>query len=137
MRSLTALWAIGYPPAEERRLITALDAIRLEVHDLDRSMAFYVDGLRFELAEPPGGSPPQAAVRAGGVTVVLCEVPSARGRRAAGAGFRLDVLSLDAYQQALLARGVRTSPSADDHGGRQFLVRDPDGYVWQFREAPA
>ena len=117
-------------------MITALGAIRLEVNDLDRSMAFYVDGLRFELAAAPGGSPPQAAVRAGGVTVVLCEVPSARGRRAAGAGFRVDVVALDAYQQALVARGVATSPSTDD-GARQFLVRDPDGFVWQFRESPS
>lgn len=115
-------------------MIQGLASIRLEVGELDRSLQFYLDGLRFELVVPPNGVPRRAELRAGTLSVLLAEAPPTRSRRAVGVGFRVDVLALDAYHDAIVARGIDTGPESDEGGARQFPVRDPDGYVWFFRE---
>jgi hypothetical protein len=47
----------------------------------------------------------------------------------------MEVVGLDAYHDALVARGLEPSPPADDGRGRCFLVVDPDGYEWCFRQS--
>jgi len=47
----------------------------------------------------------------------------------------IEVAGLDAYHDALVARGLDpTAPSDQDHV-RSFTVVDPDGYVWLFRQS--
>lgn len=117
-------------------MIKGLGSIRLEVIEIERSLAFYVEGLRFDLVTPPDGVPRRAELQAGSLRLMLAESPRAGGgRRATGVGFRVDVVALEAYRAAIVERGIDTGSPAVDHGTRQFAVRDPDGYVWLFCEA--
>ncbi|MEO8082395.1 MAG: VOC family protein [Ardenticatenales bacterium] len=117
-------------------MIKGLGSIRLEVSDLGRSLAFYVEGLRFDLIAPPDGVPRRAELRAGSLRLTLAEAPRAGGgRRLAGVSFRVHVFALEAYRSAVVARGVETGAPVSEHGVRQFAVRDPDGYIWLFCES--
>jgi catechol 2,3-dioxygenase-like lactoylglutathione lyase family enzyme len=109
----------------------------LEVTDLDRSVTFYRDVLRFQPDEP-GDAPDnhQAAFRAGDLRLLLRE---AGGRQARGRGVKIsvEVSGVDAYHDALVARGLAPTPPADELDSRSFSVRDPDGYSWSFRQSLA
>ncbi len=115
-------------------MIEGLGHVALEVADIERSLAFYCDGLRFDLDHRLDGKPPRAYLRAGGLVLVLAETRS--GRHPAG-GIRLamEVTGLDAYYGAVVARGVRATPPRDDGDSRSFSVRDPDGYAWLFEQS--
>jgi len=116
-------------------LIEGLGFVRLEVGDLARSLAFYRAGLSFELQgdEPANG---RAVLRAGRLTVVLVESPSAPDADTAPFGRGIDlavaVSGVDAYHDALVARGMEPQSPRDDGPSRSFALVDPDGYRWRF-----
>jgi catechol 2,3-dioxygenase-like lactoylglutathione lyase family enzyme len=114
-------------------LIDGLCDVRLEVTDLERSVAFYRDGLRFTFEGSEDGDPPRAYLRAGDLHLVLARVPQ-RGvaRRGGGLSLSVEVTGVDAYHDALVARGLSPCPPADDDRHRRFTIQDPDGYRWAF-----
>lgn len=120
-------------------LIERLGAITLEVTDLERAISFYRDGLRFTFDGYLGENPPQAQLRAGGARLLLVQAQSGRALdRTSGVFLALEVSGLDAYHDALVARGLTPSPPADanDHV-RRFGISDPDGYRWILEQSLA
>ncbi len=71
-------------------------------------------------------------LEAGSMRLLLVEEADDRrnGRRGVGIDLEIEVNGVDAYHDALVARGLDPSPPADGPGGRRFLVEDPDGYRW-------
>ena len=117
-------------------MIDGLGFIRLEVKDLERSIAFYRDGLRFVLGRRDDGDPPRAWLHAADLTVILrLAAPIGRGRRGAGVRVSVRVAGVDAYHDALVARGLTPAPPVDANGLRRFTIADPDGYEWAFSQA--
>jgi uncharacterized glyoxalase superfamily protein PhnB len=120
------------------RLIEGLGSVWLEVKDLERSLAFYCDGLRFDLDSRDDGQTATAVLHAGDLTVVLAQ--RTRPRRASvPMVLTMEVSAVDAYHDALVARGVHASAPTDGDAGcpRSFTVRDPDGVTWRFEQSLA
>lgn len=120
-------------------MIEGLGFVRLEVGDLARSLSFYRAGLSFELQgdEPANG---RATLRAGRLTLVLVETaPGAGAIAPLGRGIDLGVAvsGVDAYHDALVARGMAPEAPRDDGPERSFAVVDPDGYRWRFVQSLA
>jgi catechol 2,3-dioxygenase-like lactoylglutathione lyase family enzyme len=113
-------------------LIEGLGYVRLEVTDLEKSITFYRDGLRFGF-DGRDDEDPRAELHAGDLKLVLCEA-SARPRAKRGTGVRLsvEVTGVDAYHDALVARGLTPSRPRDKGNSRRFDISDPDGYGWVF-----
>ena len=119
-------------------MIEGLGYVWLEVADLAQSVAFYRDALRFGLERTDTGKPPTAHLRAGDLSVVLAEVPgAAASRRGRGVLLTVEVSGVDAYHDALVARGLDPSRPVDADHRRRFTVRDPDGYAWTFVQSLA
>ncbi len=117
-------------------LIEGLGFVRLKVADLERSIAFYRDGLRFGFEGRDDDVSPQAYLRAGDLHLVLIEYPAdSRNRRGAGIQLSVEVSGVGAYHDALVARGLSPTPPADDEHLRFFSIRDPDGYFWTFSQS--
>lgn len=128
-------------------MIEGLGFVRLEVRDLERSLAFYRRGLRFALADIAGARPDtrsdmQSAARrngavrlaAGTLRLELVEVPD-RDATSCGVFLTIRVRGLDAYHDALVARGLAPSPPRDGEDVRAFTLRDPDGYELRFEQS--
>jgi len=120
-------------------LIERLGSIRLGVRDLHRSLEFYKDGLHFaaDSIDAQSGGSRTACLMAGNLHIVLAEMPLPEHRdkgngRSAAVRLSLQIQGLDAYHDALVARGLMPSPPRDEANSRSFLVADPDGYVWHF-----
>ncbi|GIX21849.1 MAG: glyoxalase [Gammaproteobacteria bacterium] len=107
----------------------------LRVDDLERSLAFYRDGLGFELVwRRPLPDGEWAELRQGALRVYLAE---SAGGRAVWVYFY--VPDADACHRALLARGVATArwPQTQPWGNREFELTDPDGHRLIFAAPPA
>ncbi|MFQ5460051.1 MAG: VOC family protein [Anaerolineae bacterium] len=122
-------------------MLEGLGDVRLEVTDLTRSVAFYRDGLRFT---PDADAPAEGRdvrLRAGDLRVVLAKARRRQGRPprngCAGLSVTVEVSGLDAYHDALVARGLAPSPPRDEGQRRTFTVVDPDGYLWRFSQSLA
>ena len=115
-------------------MIEGLGHVRLEVADLQQSVAFYRDGLRFRFERGDDSPPAQVHLCAGDLRLVLAQAPPRARARGAGVCLSLLVVSVDAYRDALVARGIAATAPRDRDGIRSFTVRDPDGYTWQFRQ---
>ena len=131
----------------------------LDVFDLDASLAFYLWIIGFTLVyERPAER--FAYLDIEGANVMLREAagPGRRFRTAPlerpygrGINFETGVSDVDALYQRVLAAGIvpvapieerwydipadpgqRTSPGPISVGNRQFVVGDPDGYLWRF-----
>lgn len=120
-------------------MIEGLGFVRLEVGDLARSLAFYRGGLCFEVADGDDPTNGRAMLRAGRLRLVLVQAPRAPadgpvrdGARGIGIDLAVAVSGVDAYHDALVARGVSPEPPRDDGPSRAFDVVDPDGYRWRF-----
>ncbi len=118
-------------------MIEGLGSIRLEVSDLERAVAFYRDGLRFGTVALEDGHEVRAVLTAGDLRLILSRTVRATRtsrRRGAGVSLLVNVAGVDAYHDALVARGLAPSAPVDDADGRHFSVVDPDGYEWCFRQ---
>jgi catechol 2,3-dioxygenase-like lactoylglutathione lyase family enzyme len=117
-------------------LIDRVGAIELAVSDLERSIAFYRDGLRFSIETRCAEPSDTVHLRAGSVHLALVAVAPGRPRhRSVGISVTVEVSGVDAYYDALVARGLLPSPPKDGGGRRHFSIRDPDGYNWTFVQA--
>jgi uncharacterized glyoxalase superfamily protein PhnB len=127
----------GRSGPEGTAVIEGLGYIRLEVTDLDRAIAFYRDGLRFAFVGLDEAMGPRAHLTAGDLNVMLEQAPNGRRMPHRGRGVRLsvDVTGLDAYHDALVARGIDPTAPLDEGRARSFTVSDPDGYQWCFRQS--
>jgi len=110
----------------------------LMVSDLDRSLAFYRDGLGFTVVgrADADGKAFWCRLERGGSSLMLQQAeededgaPATWGR---GMGLYFVCDDADALHAELVRRGLRLPPpSTAGYGMRQFPVPDPDGYsVW-------
>ena len=111
-------------------MLTGLDLLFLEVNDLEESIAFYHERLGFDIESVTlEAEPPMATLRAGGLKVMLAQVPITMVRRGRGVHFFFGVTDVDAYYERLKNHQVEvTSPSDEGWGGRFISVEDPDRY---------
>jgi glyoxylase I family protein len=127
----------------------------LQVFDMPTAVAFYRDGLGFEMVQtsgeidaPEGRYFHWAWLRSGGVELMLntaydagerpASPESARVRAHADTLLYVSCDDADAFAEAVRARGlevleVRTAP----HGTREAHLRDPDGYALCFQSRVA
>ncbi len=123
-----------------------ISTISLGVSDLDRSIAFYRDGLGMPLKP---GSEDEPFFETGNTSLTLCERSSLAedaGVRDKGRGFHGVVLGQNVrskvevdsvLNQAKAAGGKITKPARDeDWGGYSGCFADPDGHLWQISWTP-
>src|SRR5437660_917789 len=92
--------------------IKGFDTITLQVADLGRALLFYGNVLRLHEAFDP-------AVRS-------------NPDRGAGVGIHFSVPDVDAYHRELASKGLRAEMPKNEPWGREFSIRDPDGYEIEF-----
>lgn len=120
-------------------------AIRYQVTDVERAVAFYTEHLGFDVAI--GGGPAFASVVNGNLTVFLSG-PGSSGARQLPDGtpqtpggynrFVLEVDDLDAAITELREADVTFRNSVETGpGGRQIQITDPDGNPIELFEAAA
>lgn len=110
--------------------VRGLELLFLEVNSLEESLDFYRLGLGFELeAHTPEAEPPLATLRAGGLRLMLAQVPLAMARRGRGVHLFLTVEDVDEFYDFARAGGLRLEPPSDEGwGGRFVTLEDPDHY---------
>ena len=116
-RGLIDIWHVAYPVA-----------------DLDRSIAFYCDGLGFQLVGRDGEA---AFVSLGkrGFTIELIARPGdeAADPHRAPDHVAFESIDLDAYRETLIAAGFSVPPiQVFDGGMKRFALADPDGVRLDF-----
>jgi uncharacterized glyoxalase superfamily protein PhnB len=107
------------------------------VNDLETSLAFYRDLLRFTVKErwEEDGVLRGVELVAGRVTLWISQDDWKKGRdRAKGLGFRVyctTAQDVDALAEGIKARGGTLAEEPQDRpwGGREFAVVDPDGFA--------
>ena len=111
-------------------MVTGLDALFLEVNNLDESLSFYRDQLGLALeSHNPGAEPPMATVRVGALKINLVQQIETMLKRGRGVHFVLGVKDVDALFAKLSAVDNHVqSPSDEGWGGRFISVLDPDSY---------
>ena len=116
--------------------VKGLELLFLEVESLEESLAFYAEGLGFEvLAHAPEAEPPMATLRAGSLRLMLAQVPLAMARRGRGVHFFLTVEDVDEFYDFARAGGLKVDPPADEGwGGRFVTLEDPNHYRLFFVE---
>ena len=121
----------------------------LDVSDLDRSLAFYVDVIGFKVlyARPEERF---AFLDLAGALLMLEEAagPGRRFRTAAlerpygrGVNFQIETANVDALHERVRKAGIEIAIAIEELwyrrdevelGNRQFVVADPDGYLLRF-----
>jgi len=112
------------------------------VNDLEKSIAWYCNGLGFVVSErwEEGGKVEGVMLKAGNCTFGLSQDDFGKGRdRPKGVGFRIyaeTVQSVDALAERIRSYGGRvlTEPTDMSWGARIFSVEDPDGFVISFSQ---
>ncbi len=113
----------------------------LYCEDLERATAFYRDVLRLHVLS---AGPRLVAIDAGGATMLLLfrrgattqgldfpggRIPPHDGHGPAHVAFAIDAAEFEAWEAALVARGVAVESRARwTRGGRSLYFRDPDGH---------
>ena len=110
--------------------VRGIELLFLEVNSLEESLDFYRLGLGFELeAHTPEAEPPMATLRAGGLRLMLAQVPLSMARRGRGVHFFLTVEDVDEFYDFARAGGLKVEPPSDEGwGGRFVTLEDPDHY---------
>ena len=110
--------------------VKGLELLFLEVNSLEESLDFYRGGLGFEVeAHAPEAEPPMATLRAGGLRLMLAQVPLTMARRGRGVHLFLTVEDVDEFYDFARAGGLDAEPPSDEGwGGRFFTLEDPDRY---------
>lgn len=111
--------------------------VRYLVHDVDAAIAFYRDGLGFELAQQFG--PAMAILKRGDLTLwtagpgASAARPMPDGRQPEPGGWNRFVLEVDDLEAAIAALEAKAARFRNaivaGPGGRQILVEDPSGNV--------
>ena len=116
----------------------------LFVSDMARSVAFYCQGLGFDLVKKwePGGKLTWCRVqRAGAALMLQQDCPDEDGPvagRGRGVVFYFICDDVDALHAEFTSRGVSVAPPTNAHYDmRQIRVPDPDGYDVWFESAVA
>lgn len=111
-------------------MVTGLDALFLEVNNLEESLAFYRDQLGFVLeSHNADAEPPMATVRASTLKINLVQQLETMLKRGRGVHFVLGVEDVDALFAKIYAVDNRVpSPRDEGWGGRFISVLDPDSY---------
>jgi len=112
------------------------------VNDLQRSLAWYCDGLGFVVSErwENDGKLEGVMLKAGSCEIGLSQDDFSKGRdRQKGIGFRIHantVQSVDALADRVRAYGgkIIMEPTNMPWGARSFAVEDPDGFKISFNE---
>ena len=113
----------------------------LRVKDLDRSISYYRDALGFEVEFNYGGA--YASVVRDGCRIHLkCAPPGARDQAAFESAGHLDACfgvadAADLSNRLRSSSAVFSVPLRAMPYGREFYVRDPDGYILGFVEPAA
>ena len=117
-------------------MVTGLDALFLEVNNLEESLSFYRDQLGFVLeSHNPDAEPPMATVRASALKINLVQQLETMLKRGRGVHFVLGVEDVDALFARISAIDNRVpSPRDEGWGGRFISVLDPDSYRFVFVE---
>lgn len=117
-------------------MVTGLDALYLEVNNLQESLAFYRDQLGFELeSHNSEAEPPIATVRAGALKINLVQQLETMLKRGRGVHFVMGVDDVDALFARISAGDNRVqSPRDEGWGGRFLSAVDPDNYRLVFVE---
>ncbi|HEY5837410.1 MAG TPA: VOC family protein [Pyrinomonadaceae bacterium] len=117
-------------------MVTGLDALFLEVNNLEESLSFYRDQLGFVLeSHNADAEPPMATVRAGALKINLVQQLETMLKRGRGVHFVLGVEDVDALFAKIPALDNRVlSPRDEGWGGRFISVLDPDNYRFVFVE---
>jgi uncharacterized glyoxalase superfamily protein PhnB len=115
----------------------------LTVNDLEKSVAWYQDILGFTISRrhERDGKPVAVSLIAGTVRLLLTQDDGARGQRAKGEGFSLQITTaqnVDELAQRIKARGVTLDlePTDMPHGARVFRLHDPDGFKFAISSEP-
>jgi catechol 2,3-dioxygenase-like lactoylglutathione lyase family enzyme len=111
-------------------MVTGLDALFLEVNNLEESLSFYRDQLGFVLeSHNPDAEPPMATVRARALKINLVQQLETMLKRGRGVHFVLGVEDVEALFKKISALDNRVqSPRDEGWGGRFISVLDPDNY---------
>lgn len=118
-----------------------LEGLTLTVDDVARSVAFYRDKIRLEVAH--AALPAFALLRAGDWTIGLLSSEEARKNGAAATsadqrrGIHLEFTTddLDGLYDVLRANGVTfVEPPHDEPWERSMTALDPDGYTVEFAQ---
>jgi predicted enzyme related to lactoylglutathione lyase len=111
-------------------MVTGLDALFLEVNNLEESLSFYQDQLGFVLeSHNSDAEPPMATMRAGALKINLVQQLETMLKRGRGVHFVLGVQDVDALFAKISAVDNRVqSPRDEGWGGRFISVLDPDNY---------
>jgi YD repeat-containing protein len=112
------------------------------VNDLQKTIAWYCDGLGFIVSErwEEGGKLDGVMLKAGSCTFGLSQDDFAKGRdRQKGVGFRIyveTVQSVDKLADRIRAYGgkIVTEPTDMPWNARVFTVEDPDGFRISFSQ---
>ena len=117
-------------------MVTGLDALFLEVNNLEESLSFYRDQLGFVLeSHNADAEPPMATVRASALKINLVQQLETMLKRGRGVHFVLGVEDVDALFAKISALDNRVlSPRDEGWGGRFISVLDPDNYRFVFVE---
>ena len=117
-------------------MIIGLDALFLEVNNLEESLVFYRDQLGLDLdSHNADAEPPIATVRAGVLKINLVQQLETMLKRGRGVHFVLGVRDVDALFARVSAVDDRVqAPRDEGWGGRFISVLDPDGYRMVFVE---
>ena len=115
-------------------MIKGLDLLFLEVNSLEESVAFYQNGLGFEVESINLNSePPMARLRGGELKITLAQHLETMLRRGRGVHFFIGVDDVDQFYEQLIERQAYVQPPVDEGwGGRFITVEDPDKYRFFF-----
>lgn len=113
------------------------------VNDLEKSIAWYCDGLGFVVSErwDEGGKLQGVMLKAGSCSFGLSQDDFAKGRdREKGLGLRIyasTVQSVDVLADRIRAYGgkIIAEPADMPWGDRSFAVEDPDGFKISFSQS--
>ena len=117
----------------------SLELVTVPVSDIDRSKAFYVDGmgfhvdqdqrvndsLRFVQLTPPGSH----------CSIAIGEGLSSKPPGSID-GLQIVVHDIEAAREELVRRGVEVTEVADYAWGRFVFLKDPDGNGWSIQQPP-
>jgi uncharacterized glyoxalase superfamily protein PhnB len=134
-------------PAAPAEPADRFDHLFVEPSSFDAAVAFYRDALGWRTLFAWGGAgegPRGIGLSGGGVSIVLAERHAAtdhsksHGINGVRPTVHLRVADLDARYAALAAKGLPLfAPETTHWGTRWFVVRDPDGNLIAYEQAPA